>query len=697
MNFFVRQRDWISKDVDIFQGSFPYLILLAVSFSVYVRTICPTIYWRDAPEFANLGYTLGIAHPNGSPAYLLISKIATFIPIASIAFKINLVSLIFAICSLVVLFKVIHLLIYLCFERADERLANTSVFLTALIILFSQSFWMIAVVAEVYTLNILGICLIIYFAIRWVKTGQEKFLFLVTFLYGLSIGVHGGMVIFFPCFFLFFLLVEWQKYPINFEQLLKKTIILSFLFILGFSVFLFLPIRSNSNPSFDTGNPETLPRFINHLIDKKDSASFFSDVSGAFSLTKNVKQISKLIINELTLIGFLCGIIGFFYHIKSHKKTFLLCFLLFSVNILFFLASKHRPFTDSIIFLPSIIIFSFWIGSGIYKIAETISNFLFGYYFKMAFFISLSGFIFFSFLKDYNDIDKSTFYLAEETPKKMYHSMKSNSVVFSTMNWVPFRFFQDVENLKQDIDILLISDLKNPIIFNPISSKRFPNINLAPFDSNNSNFIKYTTALIKLNMNSKHIYTGFNRSLNNLEGVEILPYKGFLAKVSLQNPEDKEKVIDSYLNALKDLLEENINSKDFIFDQDIGARTHYATYLSYVSDYLVVHKRFKDAEFLLKIAANINRFADRDMMEMLGISYINLNDFKKAEDLFQNLIERHPDNHWYFYSLGVINVKMGKLENAKSYFEKSILLNNNYSKALSALEQINAKMNKTKK
>ena len=697
MAIMLQQKKCLNENIDVFQGIFPYLIFLTTSFFVYIKTICPTIYWRDSPEFANIGYTLGIAHPNGSPAYLLISKIVTFVPMGSIAFKINLVSLLFATCSVLVLFKIILLLIYLCFDRTDEKLANISALLATLIIIFSQSFWMTAVVAEVYTMNILGICLIFYFAVRWVKTRKKKFLFLATFLYGLSIGVHGGMVIFFPFFFLFFLLVEWQKSATNLEHLLKKTLILSFLFIFGFSVFIFLPIRSTTNPTFDSGNPETLPRFINHLIDKKDSPSFISDTGKLSSISKKTKNTVKLIIRELTLIGFICGIIGFFYHIKGHKKAFLLCFLLFSVNILFFLSANIRPLLESIVFLPSIIIFSFWVGLGIYKIVEVLSHYLFGYYLKRVFFILLSGFIFFSFLNDYNDLDKSTYYLAEEAPKKIYHSMEPNSAVFSTMNWLPFRYFQDIENLKQDTDILLISDLKNPGLFNPISAERFPNMNLAPFNSNDSNFIEYTTALIKLNIKSKHIYTGFNRPLNNLKGTEILPYKGFLAKVSLQNVEDKKTVIDIYLDELRDLLEENINSKDFIFDQDIGARTYYATYLSYISDYLVRQSRFKDAEFFIKIAANINRSADRDMMEILGACYINLNDFEKAEELFLLLVDQQPTNHWYYYSLGVVYMKMGKLEKAKNYLKKSLALSENFSNYRLALKQVNIQISKKNK
>lgn len=723
-----QSRNYYAHD---FQEFFPH-VLIILSFLVYIKTICPTIYWRDAPEFANVGYSLGIAHPSGSPTYSLISKIITFIPIGSIGFRINLVSLIFAILSIWILFKIVLSLIYLCSEKTDEKLSRITALCTSLMVIFSRSFWMVSAVAEVYTMNLFGLCLVVYFVIHWIKIGQNRFLFLSTFLYGLSIGIHGGMLLFFPCLFLLFVLVEFPKNVVKngsvpnlgatkiliknyvwpppllkkafthhsisgFKQLLKSSLLLSFLFLLGFSVFLYLPVRSTMNPTFDLGNPETFQRFINHITDRKDSSSFFSDISEAFLFVKNAGLFSQAYIKEFTLIGFLCGIIGFVFHACNHKKTFLLCFLLFFVNILFYLTAKHEPFTNSMISLPSIIIFSFWIGVGVYKILEGLSTLSYGFYLKLVFFVTLSGFIFFSFIKYFNDINKSTFYLADEIPRKMFLSMESNSIVFSSLNWVPFRYFQDTENLKQDISILLVSDLENPFIFNPINAERFPNINLPPFKPNKSNFKQYTSVLIKLNLLSKHIYTGFNKPLNNLANIELLPYKMFLAEVVFRETGDKNRIIDNYLNKLKTILEEILIGKDYVFDQDMGSRTYFSTYLLYISDYLMLQNRFKDAEFFLKIAANINRYANKRMIEMLGACYVNLNQFKDAEEMFEKLIANHPDNPWYFYSLGIANFKLGKLKNAKLYLEKSVALDKNDTSFRLALEQVKKEMDKEKK
>ena len=83
-----------SPPIDFTVLSFAHLVVPAVFFS-YLLTLSPTILWRDTPEFANVAFTLSIAHPAGFPTYSLLVKSLTFIPLGSIAFKTNLASAIF--------------------------------------------------------------------------------------------------------------------------------------------------------------------------------------------------------------------------------------------------------------------------------------------------------------------------------------------------------------------------------------------------------------------------------------------------------------------------------------------------------------------------------------------------------------------------------------------------------------------------
>jgi hypothetical protein len=66
-----------------------WLIALA---SLYVLTLRTSIYWNDAPEFVDVAYTLGIAHPPGSPTYALLAKLATLVPLGGITARVHLFS-----------------------------------------------------------------------------------------------------------------------------------------------------------------------------------------------------------------------------------------------------------------------------------------------------------------------------------------------------------------------------------------------------------------------------------------------------------------------------------------------------------------------------------------------------------------------------------------------------------------------------
>src|SRR5258706_10649486 len=64
-------------------------ILFLLASVLYIDGLCPTIYWFDSPEFVTTAHTLGISHPAGSPTYSLVAKLATYIPLGSVALRVN--------------------------------------------------------------------------------------------------------------------------------------------------------------------------------------------------------------------------------------------------------------------------------------------------------------------------------------------------------------------------------------------------------------------------------------------------------------------------------------------------------------------------------------------------------------------------------------------------------------------------------
>ena len=72
--------------------TFADFFLVILSWLTYLATICPSIFHGDSPEMVNTAFALGVSHPAGFPAYNLLAKGFTFIPLGSVAFKVNLFS-----------------------------------------------------------------------------------------------------------------------------------------------------------------------------------------------------------------------------------------------------------------------------------------------------------------------------------------------------------------------------------------------------------------------------------------------------------------------------------------------------------------------------------------------------------------------------------------------------------------------------
>jgi hypothetical protein len=152
--------------------------------AVYGLTLCPAVFWWDSGELiANIA-VLGIPHRPGFPIYVLLGKLFSLLPFWTMAFKVNLLSSLFASFSLVVLLKAFKSFIRLFFPEMEGQkgivLVSGLSFLLALG--FTYSFWIQAVRAEVYSLNILFFSLLLLLAIKYLENGEIKYICLFFFV-----------------------------------------------------------------------------------------------------------------------------------------------------------------------------------------------------------------------------------------------------------------------------------------------------------------------------------------------------------------------------------------------------------------------------------------------------------------------------------------------------------------------------------
>ncbi|MBU1598794.1 DUF2723 domain-containing protein, partial [bacterium] len=182
---------WLLKNEPISEpfGKIDYskgLLVLFVSFGVYLYTLTPTVGFHDSGELITVAYTLGIAHPPGYPLYTLFGKVfITLIPIGNIAYRMNMESALFA--------SLACLMTYFITLKLTAKIIPSIV--TALILAFSATFWEQAVIAEKYTLNAFFFTLLIFILLKWQESIRNprfaiRNLYLFSFLLGLSFCHH---------------------------------------------------------------------------------------------------------------------------------------------------------------------------------------------------------------------------------------------------------------------------------------------------------------------------------------------------------------------------------------------------------------------------------------------------------------------------------------------------------------------------
>ena len=178
-------------------------ITFAIAAWVYCSTIEPTASFWDCPEFITTGYKLEVGHPPGAPFFMLTANLFsqfTNDP-SQVALMVNTMSaLMSAGCILFLFWSITHLTRKLvCSDYSQMTTAKLitiegSGLVGALVYTFSDTFWFSAVEGEVYADSSLFTALVFWLILKWEEHADEphsdRWLVLIAYLTGLSIGVH---------------------------------------------------------------------------------------------------------------------------------------------------------------------------------------------------------------------------------------------------------------------------------------------------------------------------------------------------------------------------------------------------------------------------------------------------------------------------------------------------------------------------
>ncbi len=178
-------------------------LAFAIAAVVYCSTIEPTASFWDCPEFISTGYKLEIGHPPGAPFFMLTANL--FSQFASdpsqVARMVNTMSALLSAATILFLFWTISHLVRRLLIKDWSQLSlaklitiEASALVGALIYTFSDTFWFSAVEGEVYAYSSAFTAVVFWLILKWEddadKPHADRWLVLIMYMTGLSIGVH---------------------------------------------------------------------------------------------------------------------------------------------------------------------------------------------------------------------------------------------------------------------------------------------------------------------------------------------------------------------------------------------------------------------------------------------------------------------------------------------------------------------------
>lgn len=326
-------------------------IIFVFTMVIYTLTVAPTVSFWDCGEFIACSYKMAVPHPPGAPLYLLVGRFFTLLPFSEdIAFRINMISVFSSAVTVMLLYlTIVHLIRQWkgqLVEKSDWYIAIFSGVIGALSFAFSHSFWFNAAEAEVYAPSMLFTAIIVWLIMVWAskpdEPGNDRYLLMIAYMIGLSIGVHllnilalpfitmvyyykryefnaksfgimtaitgvimiavyPGMVKWIPLLalnfgavglaLLFIVIIFATFWAINNHKHLLSFIFLSiFLITIGYSSYATIFIRSNLNPNIDENNPETVENFIKYINREQYGEHSILDRKNVWKTSPNGRQ-----------------------------------------------------------------------------------------------------------------------------------------------------------------------------------------------------------------------------------------------------------------------------------------------------------------------------------------------------------------------------------------------------------------------
>lgn len=437
-----------------------------VAFVIYLKTLCPTVNFIDSGELAAVACTLGIAHPTGYPLYTLLGWMFSQLPLGlRKIYQLNLLSALFCTAAVVIHFRfLVFLLGDILLKRSPkggqsekyDRKYYITVLIPAavgsLIFAFSETAWSQALSVEVYPLHLVFLALNLIFFTRatqldmigdGTKTGtRNPYWHLFAFTLGLSFTNHLTTILLAPAF-LYLYFTAGKGLSGSMQHL--RTLVVPFL--VGISIYLYLPVRASSSPILNWGNPGSIENLFQHLRGKQYSVWIFSSAETAI---RQAKYFIAELPTEFSILALILAAAGVWSVFHENRRVFIFTLWLFFGCVLY--AINYDINDIDSYFLLAYLTISIWVSAGIGYILLRLKKA------SILVMITLSLIpVILQVTSIWSRVDQSKMDLVERYTRDMLNSFEPDAVVLSYQwdYWVSAAYYlQHVEGVRTDVTII---------------------------------------------------------------------------------------------------------------------------------------------------------------------------------------------------------------------------------------------------
>lgn len=439
------------------------ILVGAFSFIVYYITLSPSLSSQsDSGELVTALVLPGVAHPPGYPLYTILGFLISHLPFGDPAFRINLFSAFSSSLSVALLFLI---------GTAIFRSMTVSA-ATALLFAFSREFWKLSLSAEVFSLNLCLVLLLIYFAVMMREGSSEggirTRLYLFSFILGLALSHHHTVLLLLPA--LIYLLFS-EKLPVGSDS--KGLPAGSLLFFLaGLLPYLYLPFGAKLHPPLSWGDPGTLDGFIRIVTRAGYGTLSLGTVSGTgwswHTLLAETLFYAKTLVSQFTPIFFAAGLGGFYLAAsarREERKWFYFYLIIFLSYGVLFIGIARFPGQEGFLallerfFLPSYCAFAIFIGMTLDFIMEKLKGSTRHAFAAVTVIASII-----IMLIHFPQADRHRDYMARDYGRNILKGLEENAVLIA-LGDVPcssLLYCHYVERRRQDVTIVFEGLLSSP-------------------------------------------------------------------------------------------------------------------------------------------------------------------------------------------------------------------------------------------